>query len=189
MAKVQLNPVMEGIRGSIGDLVFKHYGEEVIVGRKPDRGGQPPTTGQQQVRNQFKLATVYGKAVLADPVAKALYEPVAQGKGIHVFALTIADFFHAPVVDEIDLSAYTGQPGGTIRIRASDDFQVTSVEVAIRMPDGTALEQGLAAAVAGDGTWTYQATTALPAGQTVSIEVSALDRPGHKGTRTETRGA
>ena len=46
MAKVNLNPVLEGIRGSIGDLVFKHYGEEVIVGRKPDPSNTPPTAGQ-----------------------------------------------------------------------------------------------------------------------------------------------
>jgi hypothetical protein len=28
-----------------------------------------------------------------------------------VFALAIADFFHAPVLDEIDLSQYTGKTG------------------------------------------------------------------------------
>ena len=36
MAKVKFNPVLEQIRGQVGDLVFKHYGDEVIVGRKPD---------------------------------------------------------------------------------------------------------------------------------------------------------
>ena len=76
------------------------------------------------MREQFKLAAGYGKAALADPATKALYETVAKGKGIPVFALTIADFFNAPAVDEIDLSAYTGKAGETIRVRASDDFEV-----------------------------------------------------------------
>ena len=35
MAKVKLNPVLEQIHGKIGDLVFKYYGDEMIVGRKP----------------------------------------------------------------------------------------------------------------------------------------------------------
>jgi hypothetical protein len=35
MAKVKLNPVMEKFRGRIGDLVFKHYGDEVMGRTKP----------------------------------------------------------------------------------------------------------------------------------------------------------
>ena len=53
--------------------------------------------------------------------------------------------------------------------------------------DGTVLEQG--AAVAGnDSLWAYTTTTALPAGQSVMIEVTATDRPGHKTTKTQARG-
>ena len=186
MAKIKLNPVMEAMRGSIGDLVFKRYGEEVIVGRKPDPSQHPPTVGQQAVREQFRLAAVYGKTVMADPATKAVYEVAAKGKGTPVFALTIADFFNEPTVDEIDLSTYTGHAGETIRIRAHDDVEVTGVAVAIRGPGGQALEQGVTTAAA-DGTWTYQTTTTVAEGQTVVIEVTATDRPGHKTTKTQAK--
>lgn len=186
MAKIKLNPVMEGMHGSIGDLVFKRCGEEVVVGRKPNASQHPPTASQAAVRDQFRLAALYGKAVLADPAVRAGYDTAAKEKGIPVLALAIADFFNDPAVDEIDLSGYAGQADGTIRIRAHDDFQVTGVAVAIREAGGTVLEQGAATAGA-DGTWAYQTTGTVATGQTVPIEVTATDRPGHRSTKTEAR--
>jgi len=47
--------------------------------------------------------------VLADPVTKAIYEAEAKAKGQPVFSLTIADFFNAPSVDEVDPSIDSGQ--------------------------------------------------------------------------------
>ena len=36
MARVRLNPILEEIRGQVGDLVFKRYGDQVIISRKPE---------------------------------------------------------------------------------------------------------------------------------------------------------
>ena len=36
MAKVRLNPILEQVRGQVGDLVFKRSGENVVISRKPD---------------------------------------------------------------------------------------------------------------------------------------------------------
>jgi len=60
------------------------------------------------------------------------------------------------------------------------------VGLVIRANDGTVLEQG-AGTRGSDGTWNYATTSNLAAGQTVAIEVTATDRPGHKGTKTQTR--
>lgn len=185
MAKVKLNPVMETFSGKIGELIFKHYGAETVVARAPT----PPaewSPEQAAHRELFRLATLYGKAALADPTTKALYDAKSQETGIPVFALMIADFFHAPVIDEIDISAYTGKAGETIHVRASDDFEVTGVIVAVHDTSGAVLEQGAAVAV-NDGAWNYTTTTTLSEGQHVAIEVSATDRPGHKGTKTAAR--
>ena len=185
MAKVVLNPVMERIHGKIGDLVFKRYNDEVIVSPKPDLSGREPTPAQAAHRERFRLAVLYGNTVLADAGRRALYEPTAKEKGIPVFALTVGDFLNAPAVDEIDLSGYTGNVGETIRIRASDDFEVTGVEVGITGAGGAVLERGPATAV--NGTWEYSTTSAVPVGQRISIEVTATDRPGHRSTRTQVR--
>jgi hypothetical protein len=58
--------------------------------------------------------------------------------------------------------------------------------VAIRGANGATLEQG-PATQGSKGAWTYPATTTLPDGQQVVIEVTATDRPGHKTTKTQAR--
>ncbi|MBI4672653.1 MAG: hypothetical protein HY741_13425 [Chloroflexi bacterium] len=184
MAKVKMNPVIEQLRGKIGDLVFKRYGDEVVVARKPDLTGQAPTEAQAAVREQFRQAALYGKMVMADPATKTIYEEAAKAKGQPVFSLTIADFFNAPSVGEVDLSAYAGRVGDTIAIRAHDDFDVTAVKVAIAQADGTAVEEGAATETPPDsGRWTYKATVAVPTGTSVRITVTATDRPGHAGAK------
>ena len=185
MAKVKLNPVLEQIRGKVGDLVFKRYEEEVVVARKPDLSGRVPTPGQAAHRERFRLAALYGKTVFADPVKKTLYENAAKAHGKPVFALTVSDFLNAPAVDEIDLSAYTGKAGEPITIRASDDFEVAGVAVAIRDTCGAVLEQ--APACQSDGVWRYTTTKTLTAGVPVMIEVTATDRPGNKTVKTQAK--
>jgi hypothetical protein len=187
MAKVTLNPTLIAIQGAVGDLVFKRFEGEEIVSKMPDRTGIVPTAGQLAQMEKFRLAALYGKAVLADAGSRQVYQDASARKGIPTFALTIADFLNAPAVDEVDLSAYAGRSGDKIGVRATDDVQVQGVAVSIRDQGGALLEEGAAAWTAASAKWEYTATTNLAQGQAVSIEVSATDRPGHKTTRTQTR--
>ena len=187
MARVKLNPTLEAIQGKVGDLVFKRFEGHEIVSRIPDRTGIVPSADQLAQMEKFRLAALYGKAVLADPVTKQVYEDASARKGVPAFALTVGDFLNAPAVDEIDLSVYTGKTGDLIRVRASDDVEVSGVTVAIRAQNGDVLEQGATVWSPAVGRWTYTATTTLAQGQAVSIEVSATDRPGHRTTKTQAR--
>jgi hypothetical protein len=188
MATVKTNPIIEQVRGKVGDLVFKKYGDGVILSRMPDMEGRESTEAQQATRDRFRQAALYGKMVSADPATKAPYEAAAKAKGQPVFSLMVADFFNAPSVDEVDLSAYTGQVGDKIAIRAHDDFDVSGVGVAISDTDGHALESGAAAEMPPDsGRWLYTTTAVVPTGTTMRIEVTATDRPGHKTVKTETK--
>ncbi len=187
MARVTLNPALEAIQGKIGDLIFKRYEGEEIVSKMPDRTGIIPTVNQRAQMEQFRLATVYGKSVLADSAAREVYDDAAARKGLPVFAVTVADFLNAPVVDEINLAGYAGKIGDKIVVRASDDVEVSGVTVTIRDQGGAAIEQGAAVFNDATGTWTYTATTSLAQGQSVSMEVSATDRPGHVTSKLQTR--
>ena len=179
MAKVKLNLVLEQVRGQVGDLVFKRYGEGVVISRKPDMAGREPTEAQLAARERFRQAALYGKMVMADPETRTLYEKAAKAKGKPVFSLTVADFFNAPSVDEVDLSGYTGAVGDQIVIRASDDFDVVGVSVALTDAEGNAIESGVAVETApNSGRWVYTATAAVGTGTTVRIAVTATDRPG-----------
>ncbi len=188
MAKVKVNPIIEQVRGKVGDLVFKRYGDDVVLSRMPDTEGQVATAAQVAARNRFRQAALYGKLVMADMTTKALYEAEAKASGQPVFSLTVADFFNAPTVDEVDVSAYTGQVGDPIWIMAHDDFEVTAVNVTVTQADGTPIEQGAATeSPAHSGRWQYQATAAVAAGTAVRIEVTATDRPGHTGMKATTK--
>ncbi|MBI5648830.1 MAG: hypothetical protein HZC40_00025 [Chloroflexi bacterium] len=184
MAHVKMNPIIEQVRGKIGDLVFKRYGDEVIIARKPDLEGREPTEAQAAQREQFRQAALYGKTVMADPDAKAIYEDVAETRGIPVFSVTIADFFNGPSVDAVDVGGYTGKVGDEIGIRAHDDFDVVAVQVGLTKQDGSAIEAGAAIEKPPDsGNWIYKATIAVPNGTPVRIAVTAKDRPGHTGVK------
>jgi hypothetical protein len=163
----------------VGDLVFKRYEDEVVISRKPDYEGREWTEAQLAHRERFRQAALYGGMVMADPEAKALYVEAAKAKGQPVFSLTVADFFNAPSVDEVDLSGYAGAVGDPIVIRASDDFDVVGVHVALTGADGNPIESGEAVETpANSGRWVYTATAAVGTGTTVRIAVTATDRPG-----------
>jgi len=60
-----------------------------VISRKPDVEGREPTPAQaaQRERSRRGQATVYGKMVMADPEAKAIYEEAAAArKGKPVFS-------------------------------------------------------------------------------------------------------
>ena len=64
-----------------------------------------------------------------------------------------------------------------IRVVATDDLEVREVLLVLRRLSGELIEQG--AAVPAEGTWSYQAQTQVPAGETVTVEAMAVDYPGH----------
>ena len=58
--------VIDAIHGKVGDLVFKRWEDQEIVTKMPDRTGIVPTADQLDQMNKFRLAALYGKAVMAD---------------------------------------------------------------------------------------------------------------------------
>ncbi len=184
MARVKTNPIIEQVRGAVGDLVFKRYGDDVVVARKADPSEKEPTEAQTAHREQFRQATLYGKMVQADPATKAIYEEAAKAQGKPAFSLMVADFFRAPSVDEVDVNGYSGKVGDEIVIQAHDDFEVSNVTVAITNASGQAIENGAATETPSkSGRWVYKAPAAVPTGTMMRIDVTAMDRPGHTGTK------
>jgi hypothetical protein len=188
MAKTKLNPILEQVRGQVGDLVFKRYQGETVLARKPDLDGVEPTQAQLAARENFRQATLYGKMVMADPDAKAIYEQAAKERGQPVFSVLVADYYNAPSVNYVDLGGYSGKVGDKVTILAHDDFAVVGVTVALANGNGQSIETGAATESApGSGRWMYTATQAVPTGTTVRVTVTATDRPGHTGVKTETK--
>ena len=182
MAKVRLNPILEQVLGQVGELVFKRSGERVILARKPDFSDRQASEAQLAAQERFRQAALYGKMVMADPDTKQLYGEAARGKGQPVFSLTVADFFNAPSVDEVDMANYSGKAGDPIVVMAHDDFEVAAVKVSLSDAEGEALESGDALQTPpNSGRWIYTATATIASGAQVRVLVTATDRPGGMG--------
>ena len=187
MAKIKLNPIVEEVSGGIGNLVFRASNGKTVLCRKPDVSDNEVTENQAAHRERFRQAVAYGRSVMADEDMRAIYDQVAERKGMPVFALTVADFFNAPSISEVNLSAYNGKVGDMIKVSALDDVSVMNVRVALtNAQDNALIESGDAVeTAAGSGQWVYTTTAAVPAGTTVNFTVVVTDRPG--GTAIDTQ--
>ena len=187
MPKVKLDPTFDEFRGSVNNLTYRKSYGKTFASVKADRGNVQPSDAQIAHQQRFSAAAAYGKTVMADPTARALYQQAAKERNMPFFALTIADFMHTPSITNIDLSAYNGQVNDVIKIQAQDDFSVASVHVALtQVNGGTPIESGYAVETApGSGQWVYTATLSVSAGSNVNFTVVATDRPG--GTAVDTQ--
>jgi hypothetical protein len=108
---------------------------------------------------------------------RELYEAAAKEKDMPILAVMVADYFNAPVIHSVDLSAYNGNSGEAITISASDDISVVSVHVTINDEQGNPIESGDALETAeGSGKWVYTTTTTVASD--VNIQAVARDLPG-----------
>jgi hypothetical protein len=179
MAHATLHPTFTGLRGKIGDLVYKRYGDKTVVTRVPKFSGKW-SKAQKAGRRRFRLASDYAQNVRADPLLNALYLRVAKKRKTTTRAVAIRDYLTAPKIHRIDVRGYQGRVGDRISILASDDFEVVTVNVVIRASTGEIIEQGV---VTKREFWVYTATRSLRPNERVTIEVTATDRPRNKTTQ------
>lgn len=175
MAKVRKNIVIQGLSGSLGDQVVikQDKAGRTIVSVKP--AFDPNRTfseAQKEVHENFREATAYAKTVKTDEA----YVSKAEGTPQSPYNVAVADWFHAPEILELDVSAWNGTVGQVIRVKAIDDVQVTQVNVVITDSAGAVLEQGQAAQAAGLW-WNYTTTATAPDGP--RVVATARDLPGH----------
>jgi hypothetical protein len=167
MAKIRANGYTRQFRGRAGDHVFRRNRDGTMtVMIRPDFSHVVPTAAQLEVHENLRKAARYAKRVLDNPATRARYELIGAEVHRAPFALAVRDWFIQPAVDEIRLTRYHGQTGDVIDIVASD-----------------LLEEGVATANGPD--WAYTATTTLPAGIPVTIEVTAKDGTEHQDTATK----
>ena len=183
MALIKLNPLLEDIRGKLGDMYVAKYGNQYRFKRRPKRKPEPGTAAQIAVRRRLIDSNGYWKRVKADPQALAVYSLAGKLRQERGCDLAKSDFSHPPTVTNVDLAGYIGQASGTIRIGAEDDFEVLKVSVRILGLDGTLLEEGDATLDASGGAWTYPTKATIPAGTAVVVEATAVDRPVHTDTK------
>jgi hypothetical protein len=178
MPEVTFNPMIAGVAGKTGRLVFRRRGAKIFADRAPEASSVEPTGQQLAQRDRFAAAQAYRREVLADPSQQRVYMALGKQLGRRYDKIVESDFLTPPEVEHIELADYHGRAGDVIRVIAIDDVEVVSVHVALTTGNGAVLEQGPAAKV--HGVWVYTATTAKPEGEKLTITATAKDRPGHE---------
>ena len=167
MAKVYKNLAMEGLSGSLGNLVIRHMRDgSTRVCTKPDFGRRVFSQRQKDHQSRFKLAVAYAReAAKTQPI----YAELAQGTTKSAYNWALSDWFNPPVIQCIE------RKDGKIRVLASDNVMVAKVQVKILDTDGKALEEGMAAQVDSEW-WEYSS------GVDGTVEATAWDLAENKVT-------
>jgi len=176
MAKTKHNTIIQGLHGRLGPQLVVKYDKfgRTIVGLKPHfdehRSFSPAQKNHQLA---FREATAYAVSAQNNDV----YVQKAAGTPLTRYNIALSDWFHPPEILDVDLDAWTGQPGQIIRIKARDDVLVKQVALLITDGAGLLLEQGLAVQV---DPLCWQYTTTLPANTAHPVVIAfAQDLPGH----------
>lgn len=173
------NIILHGFSGRLGDtLVIRQRGGETILSAAPGERDTEPTEAQKVQQRKFQEAIIYGKTQMADAASKAEYEARADEMR-SAFNVAVADFFNAPEIDEVDVTAYNGSAGSSIRVRAVDDFKVEQVHVSISNDDGSLVEAGDAVLQDNGLDWVYTATADNTETSGDKIVVRVSDKPGN----------
>jgi hypothetical protein len=94
MAKVTLPSWITGIKGRVGDVVFRvSQSGDTYVTRTPDMSAVEWSPAQAEHRQRFKAAIAYAKAAMADPDARAVYEKQAAVENRRPFQMAVSDYF------------------------------------------------------------------------------------------------
>ena len=181
MSKVDLNALLNGFSGKLGNAVFRRVGDKTIVAHRPKKSDVAPKESVLLQRERFKRAAAYARIKMEDPEAKAEYQLLAAGKpNMTAFIMAVTDYLRPPKITRVLTSKYTGNPGDVIVIQPQDDFKIKSIQVIITGANGTVIENGDASVMPGELDWQYLVTqpNAVVAG--TKIKVIALDRPGNE---------
>ena len=89
MAVVENNPLLEGLRGRVGNLIFKKYGKKTVVTKVPDMSRVKPNELQKLYKSVFSEAVAYAQAAERDPEKRAAFETILKpGQDVYHAALS-----------------------------------------------------------------------------------------------------
>lgn len=93
MATAQLHQALKGLRGQMGNLIFRQFRGQTVISRAPDYSRRRRTARQKASSRQFGKAVRYADAVLKDAVRRAASERGARRAGKTLRGFLIAEYF------------------------------------------------------------------------------------------------
>lgn len=166
MAKAKRSAIFTALSGTIDDDHYVRTTRDgrTIISLKPDFSNRQFSEGQIKTQSRIKQAAAYAKVASKE---NPIYAMKAEGTRMNAYNVALADWMNPPVIHSTQLHL-----GNIIRVSATDDVQVTKVNIMVLDLQGQSLEQGNAALELGIW-WEYQ-----PAHQG-RIRVEACDMAGN----------
>jgi hypothetical protein len=143
MAILKKNWLISGLSGRVGDLLFKNRKGKIIVMQRPNKPTKPPSEKQLANRARFARASRFSSAIRKNPELLKRYDVLTE-KPTDLFHLAVSDAAVPPTIHEIDIAAWQGNAGDSIRIHVTDNVWVATVSVTFFAADGTSAGQGAA---------------------------------------------
>jgi hypothetical protein len=179
---IKVSELFQSMKGAIGNfIVYPHPTKPgQLIGHRKGQRREPPTEAEASNQDQFAAKTRLAKRLMARPDIAAVYTALARLLRRQPFRVCLSDALKPPEIQDVSLSGYTGKPGETIAVKAVDNVEVVEVRLRIVRLDGTLIEEGKATRlVAQTGDWTYLAQSEVASGETVVVEITAVDLPGN----------
>lgn len=134
MAKVINNPVVRGISGGIGNVVFRQMPNgETWVSGKQNFDKRKFSKGQKEHQSRFQRAAAYAREAAK---TQSVYAQLAAGTVKSPYNWALSDWFHPPVIHSIE------RKDGKIRVHATDNVLVSKVVVRVLDAEGNVIEKG-----------------------------------------------
>ncbi|NOT73764.1 MAG: hypothetical protein HOP08_02465 [Cyclobacteriaceae bacterium] len=161
------------------DAVIRTYRNQTVVS-KVTVPRPSDSIKRKEINDLFTEANSWAKETLKDPAMREYYEKGVNDKLSNAHTVALTDYLHAPEIHYVNLKDYTGTPGDPIRIKATDNFRVTSVIVKITNAKGILLEEDEAIRYKRKPTmWLYNTKIGNPLLPGTVFIVSAMDLPGN----------
>jgi hypothetical protein len=182
MANIYRNIPIHGLNEILGEQSTNCRtcsGKTLLVNKPSFDERRDYVRTKETPQDALRKATTYANFARRQEV----YVNKARDKAVTAYGIAIADWFGAPRVLLINVDAWTGKPGQTIRVKARDNIRVASVSIVIRDAQGKVLETGEAIqSKAGNAWWKYTTKTRVNMNPYPRVEATARDLAGNQTT-------
>ena len=170
---------MSGASGMLGNVVvYRQFRGRTLLCNRPEKS-RSITPHQQRMKTRFLEAVAFAKRQIADPVAKALYQPGPDSKFTSAYAAALADYLKRPFIDNVDVSGYKGKVGNAIIVKASDVARTLTVVVSVLDTSGNVIEQGEALPAILMPVFVFRASKRNDLIKGCTVRIRVKDRPGN----------
>lgn len=178
MAIIDHNIFTNGLRGRVGNLIFRRWGEKTVVSAAPGRAKRKWSRLQRSNRERFSIAMAWAREAMKDPEKRRGFQKRAKGMQT-AWNVAVSEYMMRPLIEKADVSGYHGKRADQLRVWTGKAFRVSTVIITILTAQGVIIESGTAARDGGTNGWIYFATTHNPNPDDCRIQVKVISRSGN----------